>query len=231
MKNMPKRRAVKDIPIRLDAKFWDSLRNLVDSIQWPYESSGKQYYQLRDQALASLIILSGLRISEILGDAKNENKYKPLHKKDFTVYDEEVVLNRVITEKHGKERTNIAMPLTGNLSYFTERFKQWLDRVPSPESVVFPKGRCSPVHLNKKFESYFIWDKALSRKRYFKIVKATLDKFPHWFRAICETIYGRLIFNNDPYKLRDFMGVKTIEATVPYVEAEYEKDIPKIYKL
>jgi hypothetical protein len=29
----------------------------------------------------------------------------------------------------------------------------------------------------------------------------------------------------------DFMGVQTLEATVPYVESQYEKDIPKAYKL
>ena len=71
----------------------------------------------------------------------------------------------------------------------------------------------------------------MSRKRYFKIIKETLDKFPHWFRAVCETIYGRMVFNNDPYKLKDFMGVQTLEATVPYVKSAFEKDLPKAYKL
>ena len=226
-----KRRAVKDIPINLGDSFWKELQSFVDSITWDYKSDGKPFYIERDQACASLIILTGLRIAEVLGSSKDAPyPYYPLHKKDFTETSHEVILNRVKTEKHGEERSNIVMPLSGELAFFTLKFQAWLNRVPDKNCVIFPRGRYS-TQVNKPFEAYFNWNKSLDRRRYWRIVKDTLDKFPHWFRGVDETIYGRMVFGNDPFTLKEHMGVKTIEAVVPYVASTRERDLPKAYKL
>lgn len=54
---------------------------------------------------------------------------------------------------------------------------------------------------------------------------------PHWFRAVAENIYGRKVFRNNPYKLKDFMGLVNLNSTGPYVQATWEEDEKRIYKV
>ena len=65
----------------------------------------------------------------------------------------------------------------------------------------------------------------------FWIIKTMTDRFPHWFRSVCETIYGRLIFNSDAWKLKEFMGLRRLDSTTPYVQGSWEEDEEKIFKL
>ena len=96
--------------------------------------------------------------------------------------------------------------------------------VPSDECYVFPKG------VGLKAGS-FLWDKPLSTKRAFWIIKTGTGKFPHWFRAICETVYGRLVFKSDAWKLKEFMGLRRLDSTTPYVKGSWEENEAQIYKL
>ena len=209
-----KKRKVTDVPIFLDDRLWDELHSIINLSGWNYTTKRADLFKLRDRALICLLILSGLRISEALR----------LRKLQFRVYNQEIVLANVQTVKHGLMRTKIILPKTGKLAMFTFVFEEWLETIPKDDSYVFPKG-------TSLRDSSFLWDKPLSTKRAFWIIKTTTGKFPHWFRAVCETVYGRLIFKSDAWKLKEFMGLKRLDSTSPYVKGTWEDNIPKIYNL
>jgi hypothetical protein len=47
----------------------------------------------------------------------------------------------------------------------------------------------------------------------------------HWFRGVSETLYGKVVFKNDRYKLAKFMGLKGLDSTLSYVNEPYEADV------
>lgn len=211
---MKTKRAVSDVPIFLDSGFWKELYEIVSVEGWEYKTNRAEF-QLRDRALMSLLILSGLRITEALR----------LKKLQFRVYEDRILLANVETLKHGLLRKRIVFPKKGNLSPFTEILDEWLKIVPNNESYVFSHGLS---FFDKKHES-FNWTKPLSRKRAFWIIKTTTGKFPHWFRAVCENIYGQIVFKNNAWKLKEFMGLKRLDSTTPYVSGSWEDDEKRIY--
>lgn len=208
--NQKGKRAVKDIPIFLDARLWSELESLVSSCQWPYKTNVEEFHQ-RDKALICLLILSGLRVSELL-------KLKRLQ---FRIYENKTELANVKTLKNGLPRDRIILPHEGKLAPFTRTFEEWLLKVPSPECYVFPRGSAEGFH----------WDRPLGRKRVFWIIKTSTNRFPHWFRSVCETVYGRIIFRNNAWKLKEFMGLKRLDSTTPYVRGSWEEDENRIYQL
>ena len=119
-------------------------------------------------------------------------------------------MKNVNTEKHGKMRGEIILPKKGNLARFTLIFEEWLAQVPSEDSFVFPSGNSNGLNFLRP----------QTRSRSHRIIKSTTGKFPHWFRAVAENIYGRLVFGNNPYKLKDFMGLVNLESTTPYIQAQ-----------
>lgn len=205
-----KRRKVKDEPIFLDGKLFDELYGLIHSEGWAYKTN-RDHYQLRDRALMCVLILSGCRISEALN----------LRKLQFRIYKDKIVLKNVETKKNGETREKIILPKNGSLARFTYVFQDWLSLVPSRESYIFLS--------ESRFG--FLWDKPLSRKRAFWIIKTTTGMFPHWFRSLCETIYGRLIFKSDAWKLKEFMGLKRLDSTTPYVKGSWEDDEHCIFEI
>lgn len=207
-----KKRSVSDIPIFLEG-IWEDLEEILNVDGWPYQTN-TVLFQLRDRALICLLILTGLRISEVLR----------LKKLQFRSYKRKILLANVQTAKHGLLRDKIVLPKQGKLSMFTLVFEEWLNTIPNKESYVFPKGTALRT-------GSFLWDKPLSTKRAFWIIKTTTGKFPHWFRAVCETIYGRLVFKSDAWKLKEFMGLKRLDSTSPYVKGTWEDNLENIYKL
>jgi len=205
-----KKRSVQDVPIFLDERFFEELRETVESVNWGYKTN-QDLYRLRDRAIVCLLILSGLRVSEAV----------QLKKLQFRVYKKKIILANVKTLKKGLVRHKIILPKRGRLAWFTQVFEDWLRFVPSDDSYVFPSGN----------QFGFNWGKPLSRKRVFWIVKTTTHKFPHWFRGVCETIYGRLVFKSDAWKLKEFMGLKRLDSTTPYVKGSWEEDEKEIYKI
>lgn len=206
-----KKRKVKDEPIIIDQYLIPKLQEIVQHTQWPYKTNIDQL-QMRDQAVVSFFILTGIRNSE----------HKQLRKKQTRIYKTHILIINVQPSKRGKLREEIVLPKTGGLSYFTLTFEKWLMQVPGDNDVLFPSA-----DLNGKLH----WDKPLSRKRVHWIIKTTTGFFPHWFRGVCETLYGKQIFKNDAWALKDFMGLIDLESTLPYVSSQwkqYEKNIFKV---
>lgn len=205
-----KKRSVQDVPIFLDSRLFVELQTLVELKGWPYKTSREEYW-LRDNALICLLLLTGLRVSEALSLRRNQ----------FRVYEDRIILRNVHTLKGGVTRTRILLPKHGNLAYFTGVFQEWLGKVPSQDGYVFPPGG---------FHG-FKWNKPLDRHRAWRIIKDKTDRFPHWFRGVCETIYGRIVFKSDAWKLKQFMGLKRLDSTSPYVKGSWEEDEHRIFEV
>ena len=206
------KRKVKDEPIILDATFLPDLYQKILKIQWPYKTN-RQQLQQRDQALAAFYLLTGIRNAE----------HQTIHKKQLRNYKTHILLVNVQPSKRGKLREEIILPKAGGLAPFTEIFEAWLTQVPDENSVLFPTAKKSNGQLQ--------WDKPMQRGRIHNIIKSTTGLFPHWFRGACETIYGKQIFKNDAWALKDFMGLQRLDSTAPYVSSQwkiYEKNISKI---
>lgn len=112
------------------------------------------------------------------------------------------------------------MPKVGGLKGLTGTFEIWLNLVEDPESILFP--RWTPAGFN--------FSHSINRKRAYAIISAT-GKFPHWARAVCETIYGRKVFLNDAWKLKQFMGLKRLDSTAAYVSGSWEENERNVYRL
>jgi integrase len=98
--------------------------------------SYKKHFELwqRDKALIALLLLSGLRINEALR----------LKLKQFDFTDEHlIIIKDVQTSKKGLPREETPLPLEGKLSPFTSILKEWLVKIPGPESYVVPPRQCS----------------------------------------------------------------------------------------
>jgi hypothetical protein len=206
---MNKKRKVKDIPIFLEDRLWDDLKNLVDKCKWPYKTNENDYW-LQDKVLVCLLILTGLRISELLR----------LKKLQFRIYQSKILLANVQTLRHGLTRDKIFLPKKGRLATFTEQFEQWFIQVPKEENYIFPSGI---VRTHGQGDT-FNWNKPLGRKRAFWIIKTTTDRFPHWFRSVSKIIYGRIVFKSDAWKLKQFRGLQRLDSTTPYVKSSWEDD-------
>jgi integrase len=205
------KRAVSDIPIFLDNRLWKELNQILTMQGYQYKVN-KEDFQHRDRALTSLLLLTGCRISEALD----------LKKLQFRIYPEEIILANIKTKKHGKLRTSVTLPKQGKLEPYTLTVETWLNKVPEENHYVFPHGT---VH------GTFQWNKHLSTSRSHRIIKTATGKFPHWYRGVCETIYGKLIFKNDAWKLAQFMGLKRLDSTTPYVQSSWKEDEKNIYKI
>jgi integrase len=207
------KRATKDIPIFLDDKLYGNLEEIIKATAWDYKSNFRAAFLMRDRALVALLILTGVRISEALR----------LKRKQFRIYKDYILLVNVETLKHGLLRKEIVLPKQGSLAPFTAIFEAWLTEIPEKEeeAFMFPTGTVKGFHV----------EQPLTRYRANRIMKQTTGKFPHWFRAVCENLYGKKVFNNNAYKLKDFMGLVNIESTTPYVQADWTEDKEKIFKL
>jgi integrase len=207
------KRATKDIPIFVDENIYENLEKIIDFLEWGYKSSFRAKFLMRDKALVALLILTGCRISEAL----------QLKRRQFRIYRTHILLKNVKTLKHGKLRDEIILPKKGKLATITATFEEWLNEIPEDQeaSFLFPTGTTKGLHYNKP----------LTRFRANRIIKETTGKFPHWFRAVCENIYGKKVFASNAYKLKDFMGLVNLESTVPYVQADWTEDKEKIFKL
>jgi integrase len=212
-KGVPIKRKVSDVPIFLDSRLWDDLATTINLRGWDYKTN-MVLFKLRDRALICILILTGCRISEAL----------QLKKLQFRVYEDEIVLANVGTVKRGLMRNKIVLPKKGKLSVFTLAFEEWLLNIPRDDCYVFPRA-------TSLRGGTFLWDKPLSAKRAYWIIKTGTGKFPHWFRAVCETVYGRLVFKSDAWKLKEFMGLKRLDSTSPYVKGTWEDNLDEIYKL
>jgi len=192
---LPRKRGVKRIR-KLVAL--TEVTDLLQKNKIPY----KKHFELwqRDKALISLLLLSGLRINEALR----------LRLKQFDFNDKHFIIIRdVYTSKKGFPREEIPIPLDGKLSPFTSMLKEWLAKIPAVENYVIPSASMFGIH----------WNKPLSRQRSHYIVKALTGFFPHYYRSLCESHYGRIFKTN--WALKDFMGLADLRSTEPYVKTDW----------
>lgn len=208
------KRATADEPIFLDDQLFPELVKLINKVRWPYgETPLKEQLIKRDQAIFAFIFLSGCRISEAI----------EVKRKQFRIYPNRIEAVNIVPKKRGLLRSHITFPKTGGFAPITAIFEKWLIEVPDePDYYLFPQGHCRAYHFNYK--------KHISRRRIYPII-ALSGKFPHWGRAVNETIYGRLVFKNDPWKLKQFMGLKSLDATMPYVQGNWEESEKNVYTL
>jgi hypothetical protein len=209
-----KKRSTSDEPIIIDTstpqaekettrQLIANLDILINKMAWDYKTN-KLLLQTRDKAIFALTILAGTRISECLR----------LKKKQTLISLQKILLVNVETLKHGNLRDEIDLPKIGALAVLTNYVEDWLKYVPDNEAYIFPRGTNSEAKP-------FLWNQPLSRKRAFWIIKTQTKMFPHWGRAVCETIYGKVIFK-DSYDLMQFMGLKRLDSTTPYVQSNWK---------
>lgn len=204
------KRATREEPIFLDAQLYPDLGRLILKINWPYKCEIKADLVKRDRALFAFLLLTGLRISEAL----------QVKQKQLRIYKDRIEAANIQTVKRGLTRTKIIMPKKGSLKDITEIFEAWLIEIDEPEAYIFPTAIGSKINFKKP----------LDRTRAYRIIAQT-GKFPHWARAVCETIYGRLVFKNDAWKLKEFMGLKRLDSTAAYVSGSWEDNEKNVFKL
>jgi len=208
---MNKKRKVKDEPIVLDEYLLPNLEEMVNKAAWPYKVNENQLHQ-RDKALVSFLLLTGVRNSET----------QSIKKKQIRNYKTHILIVNVQPSKHGKLRAEIILPKTGAFAPFTAIFETWLKQIPTNDSVLFPTAN---------LEGNLDWNRSLGRQRIHWIIKTTTGMFPHWFRGVCETIYGKQIFKNDAWALKDFMGLVNLDSTSAYVSGQWKHYEENVYKV
>lgn len=208
------RRATADEPIFLDAKFFSELDGLIKKIDWPYKSKFAGALVKRDRALFAFIILTGVRASEAI----------EIRLKQIRPYPGYIEVANIKTIKRGLLRSRVIMPKIGALKVLTLYVEAWLREIevdgPGEDAYLFP--RLAPDGFN--YEAH------INRHRVYQVIQAT-GKFPHWGRAVCETLYGKKIFKGDAWKLKQFMGLKRLDSTSPYVQGTWQENEKDVYRL
>lgn len=174
------------------------LYEVITRNKWNYKTN-VEVLQKRDMALMCVLALSGLRISEAL----------LLKKEQFTESKDFIIIKNAMTVKNSRIREEIPLSKHGSAKPFTQAISNYLLLIPGFEDYVFP--RASGVGI--------LWNQHISRQRAHRIIKSLTNFYCHYFRGVCETKYGK-IFKN-PYALKDFMGLRDIRSTEPYVHIDW----------
>lgn len=204
------KRATSEEPIFLDERLYNDLEGLIKKIVWPYRTEAAPECVKRDKALFAFLLLTGLRISEAL----------QVKQKQIRIYPNRIEAANIKTIKRGLMRNKIILPKVGGLKGLTYTFETWIITVEDPEAFIFPRLAGAE----------FDFKRPINRHRAYQVIALT-GKFPHWARAVCETIYGRRIFKNDAWKLKQFMGLKRLDSTATYVSGSWEENEKDVYKL
>ena len=211
------RRKTKSIPIIAYEKedlpeLIEKLVSIIEKTEWNYTSEFKDILVMRDKALVAILFLSGLRVSEATQLKLSQVRERP---KKF-------ILFNVTTVKNGDDR-EIEIPIDGFFRELSVYFDKWYRYIKEkPEATwLFPSASGFGINFREHIPSC----------RVHQIMKKTTNLFPHWCRAVYENIYGHIIFDNNPYKLAECMGLKRLDSTKPYIQSDYKKDLVKLYFL
>lgn len=200
-----KKRKVKDVPIFTDKGFFEELYFQFLSKHWKYKTL-PQLYQVRDNAICAGLLLTGCRPSELA----------LIQKHQIRNLDDRIIFTNIQTLKRGHIRPKIFCSKTSDIfSKFTELLERWFVKLEERDDVLFPSG--SAFGLNFK--------RSLTRKRIERVVKKKTGLFPAWFRGVHETYYGNVVFRGNAWKLKEYMGLRFVDSTAPYVQTSYERDI------
>ena len=211
------RRATKSIPIIAYEKedlpeLIEKLISIIEKTEWNYTSEFRDILIMRDKALVAFLFLTGLRIRETTRLYLAQVRERP---KKFMIYN-------VLTVKRGDDR-EIEVPIDGALGQLTVYFEKWYRYLTQTGKGYYLFPSASGFGINYK--------KQIPQARVHQIMKKTTNYFPHWCRAVYENIYGHIIFDNNPYDLADYMGLKRLDSTKPYIQSDYKKKLVKLYFL
>jgi integrase len=177
----------------------EEIYQLITARSWAYRT-WSPFYHTRDRALLSLLFLTAGRVGEVLSLRKSQF--------DRASDPEFIIIRNMLTEKIGPKSANLPyreefpIPRSGRLQPFTELVEAYLDLM----------------------EEYHIRDERLfpfSRVRAWQIVEHITGKWPHWFRAQAERMYGKKL--GDIFKLKDFVNVVNISTLAKYIKKEWEE--------
>lgn len=194
-----KRRTLEDIKAHLGL---EQIYNLITTKTWPYKIDMENYIR-RDRCLMALLFLTAGRISEVLSLTREQFDFQA--DPNFVIIRNMILVKRLTTRK-GKPvkhttspiRDEVALPVSGPLSKFTEIVEDYVLSLQDPKQKLFPFGR----------------------RRAWQLVRFITDKWCHWFRSQAESYYGKYVYTS-AFALRDFVGVTDIESLGPYVKTEW----------
>jgi len=183
-------------------KTWspEEIYNLITERAWHYKSNILSL-QCRDRTFLSLLYLAAGRIGEILSLIRSQF--------DLDTDPEFVIIHNMLTEKVGQSsralpfREEFPLARTGILSKFTQLILEYILEL-EPHQKLFP----------------------FNRQRGWQIAKYITGKWPHWFRAQGERLWGKQL--KDIFALRDLLNVVNIATLGKYIRKEWREDRDKL---
>jgi len=174
----------------------ETILKWLEKEDWPY-AFDREFLQLRDKALISLLYLLCARIGEVLR----------LKREQFEELKDVVLVKNFRVEKNSLNpiRDDWVLPKKGRLRSFTSFVTEYLEKLPKDRNTIFQ----------------------IKRSRAHQIVKKITGKWPHWFRAMGEAYYMRNVFSEPvkfacALRLR---RSDTLIEYVPYSWKDYEKQL------
>jgi len=161
---------------------------------WPYKWQ-PEYYLKRDRALASILYLLALRISEALRLRKNQFLFPEETGQQDRVIVRGIKLSkprRKTTERKDEYRQEGWLPLTGPREPLTRLVLDWLEELHDPEARVFPIVRSRayqvvvpltgyPLHYLRAWGENYLYDNwgkdLLAVSDYVKVEARTLQHY------------------------------------------------------
>jgi hypothetical protein len=236
-----KHQSILSEPIRArieDQDFFNDLMRDVNAMNHPYKNLVyHEAYLLRDRALLCALILTGLRITELLQVQWNQVK-------ETTSF---VKLLNLETEQDDYTRLEILMPRRGRLGPFTTIFDQWYHYVlhqvhrwhdtRTHRYYVFPLGVSGLKrhrHYNKDFEIRlygFYWNEHLDRTQAFRLIHESTGHNPRFYREAFKSYYGRLVCNRDHLLLQQALGYRQRDYNTEGVRGATEQEKQRLLTL
>jgi integrase len=195
------KRAVKYEVINLNKLFFEKILYQLKTNSLEYKLYPDRL-PLRDSAAVATLTLTGLRASELV----------LLKKKQIVNHGDLIRIHKVKTLKGGLMRDQIPLPTRGILSKFTKIITTWISFVPNDEYYIFPRAHSFGINFRTHLKRY----------RIYQIVYALTGKYPHYFRSVCATLYGKYILK-DAWMLKQFMGWSNLNSSSPYVKSAWER--------
>jgi integrase len=204
------RRTLDDIPYY--PKPQEIIQKLNERTGWNYRTKDKpkllELYKLRDKALAALLYLGALRVSEVIRIVKNQFQNMGTH---WLIVAVELSKSRVKGKPRRVRFRDAQLPLTGEREPLTRLVMAYVD-------TLGPNERLFPFSLEKNEN-----DQIIGCKRAWQIVNALLPEFTeHWLRAFGED-YCYDKWDHDILAVSDYVKVdpRTLQEYLRKRHAKY----------
>jgi integrase len=179
---------------------------LISRKGWIYKEKA-DFFIKRDRALAALLYLGALRISEVIRIRKNQLLDRGTH---ILIQGVKLSKSRVKGRPRRVEYRDVQLPLSGPRESLSHLILDYVD-------ILGSEDRLFPFSLEKNERGQIV-----GCKRAWQIVKALLPEFTaHWLRAFGEEfLYGE--WDHDLLALSDYIKVdpRTLQE---YIRKRHEK--------